>query len=249
MKLKSLWCSFFQVQNSYMISKSMKHLDAPLTNDETSSSAGSTNGGAMVSAGSLAAASSVDLNDYRIRREKNNESVRKSRAKNRVKLQECASHVEELRKENTQLNKHLDGLNSELFTLKGLFQHCFSFNLNNLAIKPSEIPTSALYKIIMQKDQQLTPGEMFAQQSSVNAAAHTSDVDMGMMTPANTPPANFGFSVNGEFDSFSSGKNDQFYIDQIKNALTNIVKQDGGHVGSSFAAGSSIRDHDYTVRA
>jgi hypothetical protein len=33
---------------------------------------------------------SEDKNEYRKKREKNNESVRKSRAKNRVKIQECA---------------------------------------------------------------------------------------------------------------------------------------------------------------
>lgn len=242
MKLKSLWCSFFQVQNSYMITKSMKHLDAPLSNDETTSSSGSS--GAVL--GIAAAAAGTD--DYRIRREKNNESVRKSRAKNRVKLQECASHVQELRKENTQLNKHLDGLNAELFTLKGLFQHCFSFNLNNLAIKPSEIPTSALYKIIMQTEQnkQLSGAEMFAQ-SSASALAASNEVDM--LTPACTPPGhhhNMGFSVSGSERHFDSNKNDQFYIDQIKNALTNIVKQDGS--GGALST-MSIRDHDYTIKA
>ncbi len=103
----------------------MKHVD-PSTYDETS--------------------------DYRIRRERNNESVRKSRAKNRVKLQECANQVQELKIENVQLNKTLDSLQSELFTLKGLFQHCFAYNLNNLPIKPSDISTSTLYNIIMKKD-------------------------------------------------------------------------------------------------
>jgi len=93
-----------------------------------------------------------DSSDYRIRRERNNESVRKSRAKNRMKLQDCATQVQELKVENVQLNKTLDSLQSELFTLKGLFQHCFAYNLNNLPIKPSDVSTSTLYNIIMKKD-------------------------------------------------------------------------------------------------
>jgi hypothetical protein len=96
--------------------------------------------------------SATSSSDYSIRRQKNNESVRKSRAKNRSKLQECSAHVLNLQQENVQLNQTLTSLDKELYTLKGLFQHCFSFNLDNLAIKPAEIPTSTLYKIIMDKD-------------------------------------------------------------------------------------------------
>lgn len=129
MKLKSIWGSLFQAQNSFIIQKSMRHLD---TSSTTSSN--------------------DDPNDYRIRREKNNESVRKSRAKNRIKLQECAGQVQDLRTENMQLNKQLDNLQNELSTLKGLFQHCFSFDSENLSFKPSEVPTSTLYKLIMNKD-------------------------------------------------------------------------------------------------
>lgn len=95
---------------------------------------------------------SDDRDEYRRRREKNNESVRKSRAKNRMLVQECAQSVQELKNESTVLNKQLSTLQEELVTLKGLFQHCFSFNLNNLSIKPNDIPTSTLYNIIMKKD-------------------------------------------------------------------------------------------------
>ena len=129
MKFKTLWCSLFQAQQSLTM-KPMKHVDSAYENDS---------------------------NEYRLRREKNNESVRKSRAKNRVKLHECASHVQNLKNENIQLNKQLGNLESELFTLKGLFQHCFSFNLNNLSFKPSDIPTSTLYKIIMNKQDLKAP--------------------------------------------------------------------------------------------
>lgn len=192
MKLKSLWCSIFQVQNTYMISKSMKHID------------------------STSLANEDDINEYRIRREKNNESVRKSRAKNRMKLQECASHVQELKRENNQLNKHLEGLQAELFTLKGLFQHCFSFNLNNLAIKPTEIPTSALYNIIMKKE--LTNGVPAAD----SMATSTSSTQQG------------GFALN-------ETNNDQFYIDQIKNALHSIRQE------SQQMPSMNTMDHELSV--
>ena len=190
MKFKTLLCSIFQLPNPYVIAKPMKPID-----------------GITLSNGD-------DLNDYRIRREKNNESVRKSRAKNRVKIQECATHVQELKKENNQLNKTLDSLQSELHTLKNLFQHCFSFNLNNLAIKPSEIPTSALYKLIMKKE--------------LNSSAPT---------PSNEMSQGFTLSEQTTFEkemvSNSNSKNDQFYIDQIKNAITNIVKQESSSSSSS----------------
>ena len=88
MKFKSIVCSIFQTPSPLMIQKSMRHVDA--FDDTASSSSGS--GG----------------NDYRIKREKNNESVRKSRAKNRVKLQECATHVEQLQSENAQLNSKVN---------------------------------------------------------------------------------------------------------------------------------------------
>ncbi|CAF0715407.1 unnamed protein product [Brachionus calyciflorus] len=131
MKLKSIWGSIFQAQNTYFISKSMKSMDSS----------------------SIASSSSnEDSSDYRIRREKNNESVRKSRAKNRMKLQECANQVNDLRLENVQLNNKLENLQKELNTLRGLFQHCYSFSQDNLSFEPSEIPTSTLYKLVMNKD-------------------------------------------------------------------------------------------------
>lgn len=115
----------FQPQNSFIVQKSMKSVDGSLNDGR---------------------------DEYRRRREKNNESVRKSRAKNRMIVQECAQSVQELKNENVILTKQLATLQDELVTLKGLFQHCFSFNLNNLSIKPNDIPTSALYNIIMKKD-------------------------------------------------------------------------------------------------
>ena len=92
-----------------------------------------------------------ESDEYRKKREKNNESVRKSRAKNRVKIQECAKLVADLKTENTQLNNKLNSLKSELNTLRDLFHHCFSVK-NNLNVKPSEISTDTLYKLIMKTE-------------------------------------------------------------------------------------------------
>lgn len=130
LKFKAIFYSIFQAPNPMLIQKSVRHVDTY---------------------------NNTDTNEYRLKREKNNESVRKSRAKNRDKLVECSSSVNQLKVENVQLNKKLDGLQNELYTLKGLFQHCFSFNLNNLPFKPSEIPTSTLNKIIMQNKALETP--------------------------------------------------------------------------------------------
>lgn len=177
MKLKTIWSSFFQ-QNPLMIQKSMRHVDASF--DETT--------------------------EYRLRRDKNNESVKKSRAKNRAKLNECASHVQNLKMENKQLNKQLDGLQNELFTLRNLFQQCFSFNINNLPIKPSEIPTSTLYKIIMNKN-------------ATDAVLTQSNETTSRQTTPAIPLSNQASSSN----EVSFNETDKLYINQIKNAL-NVVK-------------------------
>lgn len=187
LKFKAILYAIFQPSQPMLIQKSMRHVDAISLNDTDA--------------------------EYRLKREKNNESVRKSRAKNRVKLQECSMSVNELKSENVQLNRKLESLQSELYTLKGLFQHCFSFNLNNLSIKPSEIPTSTLTKIIMQNK------------------------PMMIQTPPDTPTSSVASSPIAELkqepvDTTSSQSKqslvlnevDNYYVNQIKNALSNMVK-------------------------
>jgi hypothetical protein len=177
LKFKAILYAIFQPSQPMLIQKSMRHVDAISLNDTDA--------------------------EYRLKREKNNESVRKSRAKNRVKL----------KSENVQLNRKLESLQSELYTLKGLFQHCFSFNLNNLSIKPSEIPTSTLTKIIMQNK------------------------PMMIQTPPDTPTSSVASSPIAELkqepvDTTSSQSKqslvlnevDNYYVNQIKNALSNMVK-------------------------
>lgn len=176
-------------------------------------------------------------NDYRLRRQKNNESVRKSREKNRALVQECAEHVQVLKNENVQLNDQLNNLQNELYTLKNLFQHCFSFNLNNLAIKPSEIPTSTLYKIIMKKDM---AGSGTATAASTSSSASTSTGGLKSNTLsygsqlaalnstllASATAGTSSSSSRAGDEPLTFDETDQFYITQIKNALSNIVKSE-----------------------
>ncbi len=184
LKFKSIWYSLLQAQNTGFIQKSIKPVDKyDKTTDEKKPKPASS---ISTSTCSTPTRSSNDDNEYRRKREKNNESVRKTRVKNRVKLQECAIRVQELRGENTKLVNKLDTLQTELHTLRSLFEHCFSLNkLNSLKIKPSDIPTSALYNIIMNNKSKL----------------------MEQPTQQN---------------------NDQFYIDQLKNSLQNLVNFDRG---------------------
>lgn len=135
-----------------MIQKSMRHVDSNSSN---------------------ASNSGDDNDDYRLKREKNNESVRKSRLKNRLKIQDCAARVQQLNAENYQLNKKLETLNLELVTLKNLFQHSISFNKFK-TFNPNEISTANLYKLIMKNDfdSSSTNGGKLAIESSQKASAN-----------------------------------------------------------------------------
>lgn len=187
LKFKAVLYAIFQPSQPMLIQKSMRHVDAISLNDTDA--------------------------EYRLKREKNNESVRKSRAKNRVKLQECSMNVNELKHENVQLNKKLESLQSELYTLKGLFQHCFSFNLNNLSIKPSEIPTSTLHKIILQNKPALMQTPPSTPTSSVASSPAAAEMKQ--------EPVETG---NGQNKSLVLNEVDNYYVNQIKNALSNMVK-------------------------
>lgn len=199
-KFKSIWNALFQSQNSILVQKSMKHVNAYDS-------------------------STADANEYRKKREKNNESVRKSRAKNRIKIQECAKVVAELRTENSQLNATLSNLQSELFTLKGLFQHCFSFNLNNLAIKPNEIPTNTLYKIIMKAE---------PPKSTESILANTNSQLKLLETNTNTR------NQNNTNNTLELNEIDNFYINQLKTALSNITKTDTNRMNVDSSNSSNI---------
>ncbi len=124
----------------------------------------------------------VDSTEYRLKREKNNESVRKSRAKNREKLDECSTNVNLLKSENVQLNKKLESLQTELCSLKNLFQHCFSFNIKSLPFKPSDIPTSTLHKIIMQNKALEKPTNSEVKSIDLPTPSKLNDVDNYFIT-------------------------------------------------------------------
>jgi hypothetical protein len=209
MKLKTLWCSLFQAQHTVTL-KQMKHVD---NYDQ-------------------------DSNEYRLRREKNNESVRKSRAKNRVKLHECAGSVQNLKNENIQLNKTLKSLETELYSLKGLFQHCFSFDLNNLSFKPSDIPTSTLYKIIMNKKDLKTP--ISVQKPAITSGEMATKGHPLMLNKRNDLATCSSAKSHMQSNTTTSNstevkytETDKYFINQIKTALSNIVKNELNSAPSS----------------
>ena len=73
--------------------------------------------------------------------------------------------------------------------------------------------------------------------------------------------ANPGFSLSEHPSTYernmntsnnaANNKNDQFYIDQIKNALTNIVKQENNSniVVAPTPVVTLVRDHDYIAKS
>lgn len=62
-----------------------------------------------------------DSDEYKRRRERNNEAVRKSRQKSRQKASETEDKVTSLKKENADLEQRVTVLNKELELLKDLF--------------------------------------------------------------------------------------------------------------------------------
>ena len=183
----------------------------------------------FVTASAAAAAAAITtianpIDDYRIKREKNNESVRKSRAKNRVKVQECAERVRELKDESIQLNTKLSGLQSELSTLRSLFQYCFSFNTNQMPFKPSEVPTSTLYKIIMQNKtkfmQPVTNSNLTETIQQANYAALPQPPAIMMQT--NEEKSQTAAVAVVQFDD----DKDSFFINELKQSLIDFIKYD-----------------------
>ena len=62
-----------------------------------------------------------DSEEYRKLRERNNEAVKKSRTRTKLKTQSTLDKVEKLRTENCKLEDRIDGLKKELDLLKELF--------------------------------------------------------------------------------------------------------------------------------
>lgn len=62
-----------------------------------------------------------DTEEYRKLRDRNNEAVKKSRTRTRLRTQNTLDKVEKLRGENTKLEDRIEGLKKELELLKELF--------------------------------------------------------------------------------------------------------------------------------
>lgn len=62
-----------------------------------------------------------DTEEYRRLRERNNEAVKKSRTKTKMRTQKTLDKVEKLRSENSKLEDKISGLKKELDLLKELF--------------------------------------------------------------------------------------------------------------------------------
>lgn len=199
MKLKTFLYSFFQPNNSYLIQKSMRHADA-----------------------SSRSSSSDEKEDYLDKRKRNNDSVRRSRAKSRALTQECAAAVKELKLEGIQLNNQLESLQSELSTLKSLFR--ITFNYDHLSFKPNDVPTSTLYKLIMN------------QESNQIGSVYSSPA-MSPFSSLNSSPQRI------EPDLYTIS--DKFFINQIKNSLSSVLGENSIQSGLETKK-SVIIEHDYS---
>lgn len=248
LKFKTLWSSFFQSQNSFLIQKSTRHVNENV-NDNSNDDKLKTTLKRNIQTSSLIADT---FNDYRKRRENNNLSVRKSRAKSRVKIQECASRVQELKDENLKLNVTLGNLQSELFTLKELFQQCFSFNLNNSSVKPNNIPTSTLQKIIAANKSKFIQPQMVSTLMTSplplsNASPMTCSSEGGCLSRSDDEKSPASFS-----------QTDLFYINQIKTALNSFAYNEQADENDDLLEDEDSRasstpysinlDHDYLMK-
>ena len=202
-----------------LIQKSIKPVDKFANKDEESAKTAA-----------IAESTDIPTDDYRIKREKNNESVRKSRAKNRVKVQECAERVKALRDENVELNSKLNGLQTELSTLRNLFQYCFSFNTNQMPFKPSEVPTSTLYKIIMQnKTKFMQPvtnsnlTETIQQATSSFYSPAKVPTDTIQIEDEQREPMLANYNQEQDHKALFDDK-DSFFINELKQSLIDFIK-------------------------
>lgn len=64
---------------------------------------------------------SKNSEEYRLRRERNNAAVKKSRFKSKQKTLETQKRVDELKDENSQLEKRVETLSRELDFMKQIF--------------------------------------------------------------------------------------------------------------------------------
>lgn len=96
---------------------------------------------ADIDSGSESADTAVDEDEYRLRRERNNISVRKSREKSRMRALNTADRVSELRRENSELETRVNALSQELKLLRELLMTKAAGELKS--VSSSFVPTTS----------------------------------------------------------------------------------------------------------
>ncbi|XP_071973344.1 CCAAT/enhancer-binding protein alpha [Engystomops pustulosus] len=98
------------------------HHHLPASSSKGMSSASSTSSSSSETRGKSKKWVDKSSNEYRVRRERNNIAVRKSRDKAKMRNAETQQKVLELSSENDKLRKRVDQLSRELETLRGIFR-------------------------------------------------------------------------------------------------------------------------------
>jgi len=79
-----------------------------------------------------------DEKEYKLKRERNNESVKKCRMNEKKKIEAATAKLEEFKKENKMLEDKYSGLQKELSILKSLFLQSAGSEINDKSKQISE---------------------------------------------------------------------------------------------------------------
>jgi len=79
-----------------------------------------------------------DEKEYKLKRERNNESVKKCRMNEKKKIEAATAKLEEFKKENKMLEDKYSGLQKELNILKSLFLQSAGSEINDKSKQISE---------------------------------------------------------------------------------------------------------------
>jgi archaellum component FlaC len=79
-----------------------------------------------------------DEKEYKLKRERNNESVKKCRMNEKKKIETATAKLEEFKKENKMLEDKYSGLQKELNILKSLFLQSAGSEINDKSKQISE---------------------------------------------------------------------------------------------------------------
>jgi hypothetical protein len=83
-----------------------------------------------------------DENEYKLKRKRNNESVKQCRERDKLKMQKAREDVEKFKNENQTLKEKYEALEKELNLLKSLFNQNNSVTCNTLPIATNDMSTS-----------------------------------------------------------------------------------------------------------